>query len=1641
MKFKNFKNFFFSLSMYQKNNLMIIEHIQKFSKLGNSILRSDPVNAENSLDLLSKIPRQFKFNVNEKSYYINKDVAQQLCSKVLKAQQNNNNNGEILSFDINIKDPDNKMQLFIDICNGQIASVNLKKYKEFFFSLSQILGFFLPSCFTISNQYLDRKNTKTIQLALSPSSVAHFLKSVSDNFEITTKKGKYHFPYTLAPLSNFLSNLLTQDPNIRTYEYFYDDNNSEFKIIESFLSGHKINIIPQNIDYVTQFAHDLDIPILLDIINNFSKEFEYSQQILDAEFDQNSDLTDLQDLLFNLTDENLVSSINKIENSAWISSFELTKELISNIAVVASYRHSHLYNLVKICKHFSEKDSRFLEFLTNFVLKISNDSILLCQFVYFLSKENLIPIKNILKFITFQYTEINNTKTYYSMLILFFLPELLTDYPYIFDLISPKLKDFYFLKINNPATYDFSEYYESREKMQNLDPMAISISLDDPDSLQLQVVQKSFNVKRFLTQCQFDNIEKLTLVNYAAIHGSVNCFKYLVLNGADISQSTFINAVIGGNTEIVRIIEQKLSSEPSSEFQKDNNNNNNNNFNFPFQPQNQMIFQKNKSRSFSIITDFPGRAFKGIQVLRPGFENVENDNNDMINNPYHYSQIKKYRKNIINTKTSGLGTPIMTSKIKTSYKDYLLYAACSYHRDGIFEWLISLASDQSDTTEYLRYCFHATTETNNVNALALIIDNGVSLNSPQNYLANILLTTAAFYGYSDIFRVILNSTGRDAIYDPCTGRATTLIAASQFGSLKIIDMINKSGANIAIEDIKIAIHESIDQHNFDVFYKLVEIYNFDIENDFPYLLFIAATSGSTEILEFLFTNFPNKFDYIINHQNDEPNINIDGICSIAARNDQYESIQMIYNFLDERQSQLENIPIVNRPKKVKFTQTLSEAARIGSIQICNFLLSKGVTLEPECIKPTIAELSSKGMTDIIKLLFASFTNTMKNQLAEKFIITAIDSHKIDIALLFVELSNVNGNALIHASRNGLYTVVDEMLRKNTSPDFLNTNTREGTALCEAARTNNIEIVRLLISKPGIDVHIYNSSHDTALTIAARKRNFEIIKLLAPFCTEKQYKWEMNAAFCIYYSNTTNINENGTIPINQYDDYLTLSDKNKGLMPRFNIQASYDNFDISPTVFFLEFEGIDINYCYQGTTILGEAIETGCLPLIEILLSRPEFESSIYTGLNLSALSMATTVCDAQTITLILNKLIQINNKYNDKSTQKQIKSLFNEIEFYNIFISSCSNGRLDLVKFFLSDESPFKINEQMILQSLSIMISSSNEKSKDIITLLMNLDFDINKKVSPRNQSLLTISALSGAISTMEQIIVHNRFAPDKQEVKLALFNIISSTNAVLINSLLNFLDNDINQINQNGESLLIVAVSLSSFNNVSLIINHVSFNPIRSMAKKAFFLSLIKSPNIAALFVGSNFIDINEPYQEDFSLIHGNILKLKDTLNEFDYPNSGSTSIIGWTPLMIAATLNDIADLIMNAPNIDINKKGSDGSAPIFVAIQYKSCLVDSLLRNPQLDLNIQDSKGRTPLIFASQLFEFSVAIKILKTQHDSEVDLDIKDNSGLTALDYLEAQKVFSNTQIIPKTKDELVEHLQKFAAKEGLPGLGYD
>ncbi|OHT02186.1 hypothetical protein TRFO_30805 [Tritrichomonas foetus] len=115
-------------------------------------------------------------------------------------------------------------------------------------------------------------------------------------------------------------------------------------------------------------------------------------------------------------------------------------------------------------------------------------------------------------------------------------------------------------EVNKYLCYD--QYYKN---------LVNAIHRDDVDFIQSFIVisDNDINMEYPKTlwepSIELQHARNITLVDAAAFYGSSKCFKYMMLNGADIENSGNY-AIDGGNLEIIRIIEQKKPFTVSSLF-------------------------------------------------------------------------------------------------------------------------------------------------------------------------------------------------------------------------------------------------------------------------------------------------------------------------------------------------------------------------------------------------------------------------------------------------------------------------------------------------------------------------------------------------------------------------------------------------------------------------------------------------------------------------------------------------------------------------------------------------------------------------------------------------------------------------------------------------------------------------------------------------------------------------------------------------------------------------------------------------------------------------------------------------------------------------------------------------------------------
>lgn len=247
-------------------------------------------------------------------------------------------------------------------------------------------------------------------------------------------------------------------------------------------------------------------------------------------------VVELQQWIIGATDSNIEDVITKIKNSIFLEAKNIST-LVDSLISIAASRYDLNNVLVTITTKLFEQE----------IDQSIKDKIK--------SKLAKYPFK---------------TRLISYMLILFL--RRLNDHKIIDIPLEEKAKKpykAYLIPISSP-------HMSQREKIINYsllfgencfpkDTPMVAVKEDDVDALTEFASQPSFNVNSYIIRYSRDTppiIEMehrmqitLTLIDIAAMFGSVRCFKYLQVLGAEITSTTKKMAVFGGSLEIIRILD------------------------------------------------------------------------------------------------------------------------------------------------------------------------------------------------------------------------------------------------------------------------------------------------------------------------------------------------------------------------------------------------------------------------------------------------------------------------------------------------------------------------------------------------------------------------------------------------------------------------------------------------------------------------------------------------------------------------------------------------------------------------------------------------------------------------------------------------------------------------------------------------------------------------------------------------------------------------------------------------------------------------------------------------------------------------------------------------------------------------------
>ena len=106
---------------------------------------------------------------------------------------------------------------------------------------------------------------------------------------------------------------------------------------------------------------------------------------------------------------------------------------------------------------------------------------------------------------------------------------------------------------------------DPRLKIGNVDKLSVLIQKDDIDSFQQKITLSNIDTQTYKIKLTNFEVKKfldkeIFLIEYAALHGSLKIFKFLLMNDSKFSNKLFQYAIFGRNNEIIHLSEKMLEA-------------------------------------------------------------------------------------------------------------------------------------------------------------------------------------------------------------------------------------------------------------------------------------------------------------------------------------------------------------------------------------------------------------------------------------------------------------------------------------------------------------------------------------------------------------------------------------------------------------------------------------------------------------------------------------------------------------------------------------------------------------------------------------------------------------------------------------------------------------------------------------------------------------------------------------------------------------------------------------------------------------------------------------------------------------------------------------------------------------------------
>lgn len=414
------------------------------------------------------------------------------------------------------------------------------------------------------------------------------------NFTICVSNVEYECNRTIAVNSSkLIFEIFSKEKSKKSITLNFSDDFHQFYLIEKLFMGESILFCKENVNFLIEVSEYLQITSLTEKSIEFQEYLEDLNELIEND-ESIQNIIELENEIFNLKEKSFELIIELIEK---LNSTKAVCQLIIN-ACFSRQKLIPIY--LKLITQITQNDNSFIEVFLNTMLdpyvaecKTTNEYVELRKEVEFILRwlidHKLIEFDEIIK----------NGLKFYSFYLIDFLEK---KNPKIIEIMSEIYKDLYqtfFQNLEEIKKNDWEIHKKLVQEGMNNYEIAIAIQNDDKDKLQQIVAQPKYNnvelckvevPSSVYERCTFID-RKQTLIQYSAFFGSINCFKFLIMNDPKFAPNNFqvienqdeqnkqdeqdndkklnpfrndpnyVNlakyAVASGNPEIIHIIEQK----------------------------------------------------------------------------------------------------------------------------------------------------------------------------------------------------------------------------------------------------------------------------------------------------------------------------------------------------------------------------------------------------------------------------------------------------------------------------------------------------------------------------------------------------------------------------------------------------------------------------------------------------------------------------------------------------------------------------------------------------------------------------------------------------------------------------------------------------------------------------------------------------------------------------------------------------------------------------------------------------------------------------------------------------------------------------------------------------------------------------